>query len=383
MRTPPDTFELLRRAVLGEIDRRAVGAVVSRHGWPATVRAACWHGVENHLHLALRLLETGEIDLAPLESLYRRSVAGHLRALADLARIGPRLEAAGIPAVVVKGPILAELYPRPDLRAYSDLDLIVPRARFGAAVAVIEADGGRLLDRNWGVIRSEARTQVHLAAANGTAIDLHWHLLNRGIARRGLTIEMEQVFDRRLRTGAIGVECATLDPVDTALHAAVHASLSGGARLSQVADVRVALRAPGLDWELLAARARAWNAGEIVAIMAARAARLLDLPAAPAGFTQALATRRSWSAIVTAVEPRLRPELRSEYGPIARMTRAARPGRGRSAVTAASWLGFQTRGWLTRRLPAAIRPADSSAEAAREAYFAAVAKPEVPGWQRG
>jgi hypothetical protein len=379
VRTAADTFAVLRGAVLGEVGARDVDAAVSRHGWPSVVWAACWHGVENHLYRALLELDPERFDLAPLESLYRRSIAVHLRAVSDLARISPALAAEGIPLLAVKGPVLAELHPEPDLRAYSDLDLLVPRPQFGEAVAALERRGARLLDREWAQIRSENRTQVHLEAIDGTSIDLHWHLLNRGIARSGLAIDMRSLFERRRRTQVHGIECLTTDPVDTALHVAVHAGVSGGARLSHIADVSAVLTVADLDWDELCRRARQWGAGEMVAIMAARAGRVLGMQPPPEDALRRLSTPGGWSALVTAMEPRARPELRSDSGPIARLTRAARPGRARSAATAVAWFGFQARGWLSRRLRTPSGPGRSADEqdARRREYFASVASPDA------
>jgi hypothetical protein len=56
---------------------------------------------------------------------------------------------AGVPWLVVKGPALAELHGAPDLRAYSDLDVLVPSAAFGDALAALESAGAAVLARNW------------------------------------------------------------------------------------------------------------------------------------------------------------------------------------------------------------------------------------------
>src|SRR5205823_14354197 len=105
--------------------------------------------------------------------------------IGELTAMGAALEAAAIPHLVVKGPVLAELvYPRNDLRAYDDLDLVIPHRRFGDAISALLALGCGMVDRNWRVIRRELRGQVHMTARFGTSADVHWLLIHRASVRR-------------------------------------------------------------------------------------------------------------------------------------------------------------------------------------------------------
>ena len=374
MRTAPSVFELLRQSVLGRVDASLVHSAAATHGIHAIIQAACWHGVENHLLLALRQLDGDPHPLEQLQTLYEHGTAVHLRAVADLATIAPVLERHAVPALVVKGPVLSELYPNPDLRAYSDLDVVVPRDGFALAVEGLQNAGCTLLDRNWKRIRDERRTQVHLLAPHGTAIDLHWHLINRGVARRGLTVDVDALFGRARGTVVSGVPCLTTDTVDTALHVIMHAGVSGGARLSQLADVRQAIAVADLDWDVLTARAHSWGVGEMAAIVLARVARVLDAPPAERA-AAALTERRGWGAFVRSVESRSCPELRGDNGLVARLTRCARPTRSASAAAGLAWFGFQARGWASRRLASRPDPPPDAAERLRREYFAAVSGP--------
>ena len=107
------------------------------------------------------------------------------------------LDAAAVPFMVVKGPVLAEvIYPRNDMRSYGDLDLVIHRRVFGDAVTALLESGCDMLDRNWRVIRREMRGQVHMAARFGTCADVHWHLVNRGAVRGSFAIDMDELFAR-------------------------------------------------------------------------------------------------------------------------------------------------------------------------------------------
>jgi hypothetical protein len=136
----------------------------------------------------------------------------------------------------VKGPALAAVaYRRPDLRAYKDLDLLVPAPVFEDAVRLLEANGIPLLDRNWTLVSHEVRGQLHLQLPMGTVTDLHWHLVNQ--YRDRLRIPMGELFDRSRRVEVGGRPVSVLDPVDGLIHICLHAALSGGERLIWLKDL--------------------------------------------------------------------------------------------------------------------------------------------------
>ncbi|MBT3278494.1 MAG: hypothetical protein HN370_03875 [Phycisphaerales bacterium] len=108
----------------------------------ALIRAADYHGTTPAVRSNLpRLKDLPHADPAALdatlETLSARLLAhtAHTMALAHQGRtIETRLREATLPGVIFKGPSLAEtVYPRPALRSYTDIDVLVPRASFAAA----------------------------------------------------------------------------------------------------------------------------------------------------------------------------------------------------------------------------------------------------------
>ena len=80
----------------------------------------------------------------PLDDL--QALGFHLRARAALGKALDVLGRADVPALVVKGTVLAyALYPRPIDRPIRDIDLRVVPAHLGRAVAALEGAGGRIL----------------------------------------------------------------------------------------------------------------------------------------------------------------------------------------------------------------------------------------------
>lgn len=212
---------------------------------------ADYHGVSNLAYLSLRAIEGVDKEtLAALERQYLSGNARHLRALVELANVARALGAKGIPWLVFKGPILTEfVYPRADLRSYLDLDIVVPRRDFAAAVQALQSEGSKLLDRNWDLLLRREVGQLHVELPLGTLVDLHWHVLNRSEVRHSMSISMDALFDRARKVTLNGVSVLTFDPVDSLLHLCVHTALSGGVRLAWLKDIERTIASQPLSWD--------------------------------------------------------------------------------------------------------------------------------------
>jgi hypothetical protein len=135
-----------------------------------------------------------------LQTLCDDSMAMHLLALGSLAKLAAPLDSLGCRWLVFKGPVLAKLvYQRPDLRSYSDLDVLVERKRLGDAVAVLGDAGFTLVDANWALIASSGAGQVHLEHDAGGGVDLHWHVLFDRSTRAVFRIPVDEMVERSCR----------------------------------------------------------------------------------------------------------------------------------------------------------------------------------------
>lgn len=81
------------------------------------------------------------------------------------------LDEAGVKAVMLKGMALKALYPQPDLRTMSDLDLLVAPAQQEAAHAAMEAVGYTVVEREPGV--------DVMRAPEGLRVELHSQLFDK------------------------------------------------------------------------------------------------------------------------------------------------------------------------------------------------------------
>jgi hypothetical protein len=259
----------------------------------------------------------------------------HVLCLAQLETFGKALDRAGVPWLVVKGPALAELAYLDAARPYSDLDIVVPAARFGDALGALAGVGALVGDRNWDLVCAGPRGQLHLVPGAPATVDLHWHLLNLAEQRHRFRVPMEELFERS-RTVALGnTPARVLEATDMLCHVALHATLSGGHQLGWLADVDRCAANMAPDWDELVARCLAWRVNLPVGVALQRARTVLGAPV-PAAVLDALARGAAGGLLLRAMGD-WRPDGRLPGGgSIGRgVSRSLRDGLGPSA--AAAW----------------------------------------------
>ena len=185
------------------------------------VDAALHHGVGAYV---VEAVKAGRVELPAgerrrLEDVTSRSMLHAAVLRHELGNIvAPLAESCGTQPLLLKGAALAEgFYPDRRLRPYSDLDLLVPRERLGAAVRALQARGYRVLE------------EFHPGYAALHGHDVH---LQRWVAGRWVDVELHW------RVGD--------DPLTTALS---HARLVRSATCIDVDGIRIA--APSPDAHLL------------------------------------------------------------------------------------------------------------------------------------
>jgi Uncharacterised nucleotidyltransferase len=176
-------------------------------------------------------------------------------------------DAAGVQAVLLKGPALAQLlYKADEHRGYSDVDLLVAPRQLAAAERVLAGLGyaniaDRLgIDDVAGVLNAETWTRVGgtETATAGTMVDMHWQLpgseASPEAAWEALTRGCERVELQGRRVPTLAVE-------GLALHLATHAAHHGPRHEQPIEDL-----AKGLErWSPDVWRAAGRLAGEIEA----------------------------------------------------------------------------------------------------------------------
>jgi hypothetical protein len=240
----------IHRALLEHCDPRLAGDRASLSfspaGWLQMFSLASLHGV---LGILLQNLAHASVD----QECYRRAKivwrsqwATSLR----LRRYGEEALAAlastGVPAGLFKGvDFVDHLYPRPDMRATRDIDIIVPHSRWMDAVAALQQIGyPRGDEANPGVKYSTAdygEQNFHLFSANEITIDLHWNLISSPSLRKKRSIQFDDLDWRRIQQASgVFYQCT---PVSRLLISSVHATLHHQFdRLLLLCDIREACR---------------------------------------------------------------------------------------------------------------------------------------------
>jgi hypothetical protein len=293
-------LSLLRRAALGP---PAQATAAWREWLRRPPGSAADEGARPWLPLVwwnLREAGVDEGSLRALRQIHTAAWGGTLRLVAGALPAVRALEEAGISTLLLKGLALTyTVYPRPGLRTFGDVDVLVePKAA---------QDAGALLARlGWHPIRPVAeptqrlRHSLGLVNGGGVQVDLHWHALAECCAD-----DADHGFWQRAGTLRLGpLTTKVLSPPDQLLHVAIHGLRWTAADSALwIADAVAILRHEGasFDWNRLVDEARrrrlTFQMGRALDVL--RRAGLVDVPLAvtaalaapPAGWLERLEYR--------------------------------------------------------------------------------------------
>ncbi len=291
----------------------------------------------------------------------------HLMMIAALSEVTRAFRDADLSWVVMKGPVVAaRLYPEVGDRTYNDLDLLVHRRDYPAAMTILEKLGYQHLIHNWALAEQMLAGQAEMARGP-IHIDLHWHVHYSRQDRRADRIDPRPMLARRRLVDVSSIEIPTLDPIDTLQMLCLHAARSDGHRLLWLKDVERALAVERPDLDEVVRRCRDHDVAASVGLVLARTRTILGADV-PDRIVDALLPRslRLLDRAVCALSP---PIQLHEDPTLARaFTRSVRPTL-RATLT-------QTPGRVARRLQRRLWPppeneTDDMAE--KRAYLEAVA----------
>jgi len=253
---------------------------LSPTAWEEILALALSHGVAPLLHRSLQagggLAALPEPLRARLDEERRATAFANLRRCAAFRDIAHAFAQRDIPLMALKGLHLAELVYRDiSLRPMDDVDILVPRAELGNAVATLQhMDYGPEEDMSGAAV---ARIDTSHAVAlehrgQGAMIELHWTLGERDYGYESPVAEI-------WRTAAPGrladAEVQLMSPEFLLLHVCAHLAcnhtfLLGLRALCDVAEIVRAC--PALDWAVVIDQGRrhGWGRGVAAALRLAR-----------------------------------------------------------------------------------------------------------------
>ena len=237
--------------------------------------AAAW-AAESLSGLALTLLEkAGRLDHVPATALRklerdRNAVRASQTILFDrFASLAGTLHDAGVPFIVHKGGVLAELvYERAEDRPMSDIDVIFRPHQWETVRDALRSAGYRLPEgaRESFWLENYFNINAISPVPPVAHFDMHWGLTQEGRYH----VETSELFDRALPYHsrlAGGQEVLRLSDEDLLLSLFLHLAYHYfEARIQWLYDMKRVIERLPPDWDLLGRRARAWGLDTVLAL---------------------------------------------------------------------------------------------------------------------
>jgi hypothetical protein len=223
--------------------------------WTLVVRRAIAHGLTPLLawNLARSSSDSLPVELAgALRDLLAQNHARNRVLANEVLTIVDLLETHNIPAIPIKGPVLAKnLFGDWGLRQSGDLDLLVPERCVSSALDVLASRGYKLREslsadqdaayrRYWYHFDLESPGQLIL-------VELHWNLTPRSMAVR---FDLDGLWERAGTVPFEGRSVLSLSSEDYLIFLCVHGSKHLWCRLNLVCDIHEFLSAhTTIDWK--------------------------------------------------------------------------------------------------------------------------------------
>ncbi len=225
------------------------------------------HGVLAHLAKRLHELDESVVPVEirrTLSERYRAQVFPTLRMTAELYRLLELFAARDIPALVVKGPVLAmQAYGDPTMRSYGDLDLLVRQRDIRRATESLQAMGYQAAVPLGAIDAGKIPGQYLFSKPDSKLIvELHNDFTLRYFPRR---LPIEDFFARQIRVRLDAYDAPALSVEDELVLICIHGAKHLWERLIWIADVAALVtRQTGLDWARASASAKAVRAEHLL-----------------------------------------------------------------------------------------------------------------------
>ena len=252
--------------------------VASAAGQLASIPPAEWRQfldyATSHGVLAVLAPAVAKCDLAPpvREELDRRLLVQSMWSQQVVEALSKHLDLfadEGIPVCALKGPVFAQrVYAHASDRPSIDIDLLVSpddleKARTALLRAGYEADS----DLKAAYLTAHAH-HLHFTRAGVPELELHFQAYH-GF---GTVVQASSMMDRATPAVFAGRRTLVASPEDELIYLAAHAAGHSFIRLLWLFDMKMLIRAGGLDWSAVTKRSRELR----IASAAAYAFRLLD-----------------------------------------------------------------------------------------------------------
>lgn len=248
------------------------------------------------------------------QRLAERAAQEEVAALVQFAFFRPHLAAllracaeTRLDLLVLKGAALAEtVYPRPSLRRFGDLDVLVRRADAARARALLESLGYIADPLAWEDLGRRRDGQVNFfnhTERGSVIVEMHTELVNNDLFFGQIHVDDAGLWERAQTVRLAGVDAQTLGPEDQLLHLCLHLAGHYLAAPQSLRDIAQIISVRQIDWPLFVRLARQANCATACFAGLFAAARLLG-PPIPSAVLDALAPRAARQRLEQIAEAR-------------------------------------------------------------------------------
>lgn len=161
---------------------------------------------------------------------------------------------ARLDLLVLKGAALSEtIYPRPSLRRYGDLDVLVRPTDIGRARTLLETLGYTVDPHQWEVLAGGRDCQANFfkyAERGAVVVELHTDLINNDLFFGQIRVDRAGLWTRAHPARLAGEEARVLGPEDQLLHLCLHLAGHYFAAPQSLRDIAQVCGAQRIDWPL-------------------------------------------------------------------------------------------------------------------------------------
>ena len=192
---------------------------------------------------------------------------------------------AKLDVLILKGAALAEtVYPRPSLRRFGDMDVLVRASDIARARTVLETLGYETSERQWGDLEQGRDCQANFLKhpeRGVVVVELHTQLLNNPLFFGAVRFDESGIWKRSRPVRLANRDARVLGPEDQLLHLCLHLGCHYLAAPNSLRDIDRVCRVCAVDWPLFVTAARRARARAVCFASLFVAHRLLgtDIPA--------------------------------------------------------------------------------------------------------
>jgi hypothetical protein len=233
--------------------------------WEYLIRIAHRHGAAPLLYWSLNAACPEAVPrnfLSRLQVFFQANAQRNLFLTGELLKLLALLEAEGIAAIPLKGPVLAaSVYGNLALRQFCDLDLLVHKQDVLRSKELLHSQGYRLWIQMTGAQEAAYLRSEHayrFVRGDGRVIvELHWKIMPRRLA---FPLDSERLWECLEPVSLGGVTMKNLPPEELLLILCMHGAKHYWSRLNWICDVAELVRVHHrLNWERVIEQAVALN----------------------------------------------------------------------------------------------------------------------------